>query len=103
MEGKLVGTEYLDSYNQMRSEGAMRLGVGLLSPFFALAIGLALNSPAELWALVGGMESMIAPVLIVQGFYQYRKASSFIAHQVADGALLTPSMEDLKARGQASA
>lgn len=96
MEGKLVGTDYLTMYTQMRAEGGIRLGVACLTPFFALAIGLSANLPLSLWLILSALALIISVVLLIQGFYQYRKAVSFIAHHVADGAILTPAMESLR-------
>jgi hypothetical protein len=102
MEGKLVGTDYLTMYTQMRAEGGIRLGVACLTPFLALAIGLSANLPASLWLILSILALTITVVLVVQGFYQYRKAVSFIAHHVADGALLTPTMESLSLQSDPS-
>lgn len=99
MEGKLVGTEYLGMYTQIRSEGAIRLGIACLAPLLALALGLSANLPVTLWAILIPLTVATAVVLLVQGLYQHRKALSFVAHQVADGSLLTPTMESLEATG----
>lgn len=101
MEGKLVGTEYLAMYTQIRAEGAIRLGIACLMPLLAVAIGVSANLPLVLCVVLALLATATTAVLLVQGFYQHRKATSFVAHQVADGSLLTPSMESLRATSAA--
>lgn len=96
MEGKLVGTEQQPVYSQMRSEGEFKLGTSfLLTPCF-ISLALHLGVPLFGWLITVVVLLISVPLLFDQGFYQYRKANSFLAHHVADGTILTPSMESLQ-------
>ena len=93
MEGKLTGTKLRDTYSECRAEGEFRLGVGLLLPLVAVTIGYA-TKMSGLWYLVLLLASVLAAIQTCNyGLYYFRCAHSFLAHHVADGSLLTPSME----------
>jgi hypothetical protein len=103
MDGKLTGSPLRDAYNEFRAEGEFRLGIGLLLPLGAAAAGYS--------AMLGRAEVILVTILAVvisiptckYGLYYYRRAHSFLAHHIADGILLTPSMETLKRAAVAKA
>jgi len=96
LEGKLAGSPLQGPYDQYRSEGELRLGTALLMPFVAAAAGYALQLSNLHQALLVSTSSVLAMQFADFGLYYFRRAHSFIAHHIADGTLLTPSMETLK-------
>ncbi|AUW45881.1 hypothetical protein ELH55_34240 (plasmid) [Rhizobium ruizarguesonis] len=96
LDGKLAGTPLQAPYDQFRSEGEIRLGTALMLPLAACASAYAMNLGN--WAIVsmGGVSSLLAILLGDYGLYYFRRAHSFLAHHIADGKLLAPSMETLK-------
>jgi hypothetical protein len=96
IEGKLAGSALEVPYHQYRSEGELQLGTALLLPFVSAAIGYAVRlQPWHLVILVILM-TLVSIKLADYGLYYFRRAHSFVAHHVSDGAILTPSMETLK-------
>lgn len=96
MEGKLAGTTIRATYNDYRAEGEFRLAVGLLIPIAASAAAYATLFNWSGITIVVLVTLAISAQTCNYGLYYYRRAHSFLAHHVADGALLTPSMETLK-------
>lgn len=96
MDGKLVGTPLLNQYNSIRSEGEIKVSSSLLLPVTVAAVARAagLDTFAVVMVTLGCVP--IAIKLLDYGLYYYRRANSLVAHHVADGAVLTPSMESLK-------
>lgn len=96
MEGKLAGTDLESPYDKIRSEGEMRVAGGLLIPLASTATAFSLW--ASEWQIVascfGGI--ILAIPTVNYGLYYYKKANSFLAHHIADGKVLCPSMETLK-------
>lgn len=93
MEGKLAGTVQQAPFEQYRSEGELRLSTAVLLPLTAVAGCYALKLHAIPSVLAVTLSIAAAIVLGNYGFYEYRRANSFVAHHVADGVLLTPTME----------
>jgi hypothetical protein len=96
MEGKIAGTTLEQPYDKMRSEGDIRLSCGLLLPyaFSAVAYSLYASKIQIILALLGGLVIMIP--MVNYGLYYFKKANSFLAHHIADGKVLSPSMQTLK-------
>jgi hypothetical protein len=96
MEGKLAGTALDNPYDRIRSEGEMRVASGLLLPLASTVIAYSLNANEYqiIASLLGGV--LLAIPMVNYGLYYYRKANSFLAHHIADGKVLSPSMETLK-------
>jgi hypothetical protein len=93
MEGKLVGTPIAQQYSAFRSEGEIEVSTGvLLAPAVA---SLTISAGLDHWtvAVATTFSAACAVKLIDYGFYYYRRANSLIAHHVADGSILTPTME----------
>jgi hypothetical protein len=96
MEGKLAGSPLRDTYDEYRAEGESRLSLGLLLPLGAFATGYAMKLD-DIWIVVFLTASFAISIQLCNyGLYYYRRAHSLLAHHVADGTLLTPSMETLK-------
>lgn len=98
LEGKLVGTALKDSYDQYRAEGELRLSTALLLPLVAIATCSALDVHGWRMGLVVALATLLALKLADYGFYYFRRAHSFLAHHIADGLILTPSMETMRRR-----
>ncbi len=96
MEGKLTGLPLRETYDEYRAEGEFRLGVGLLLPLGAIAVAYAIQLSWEWFTLAVMASTLVAVQTCNYGLYYYRRAHSFLAHHVADGTLLTPSMETVK-------
>lgn len=96
MEGKLAGTSLQGPYDQYRAEGELRLGTSLIMPVVTIAAGDALR--LSLWnlLLVLLLVVLLSIKLAGYGLYYFRRAHSLVAHHIADGTVLTPSMETLK-------
>lgn len=98
MDGKLTGLPLKETYDEYRAEGEFRLALGLLLPVAALATAYALNLPLG-WMVFGlFVMTVLSATTSSYGLYYYRRAHSFLAHHVADGAIKTPSMESLERR-----
>jgi hypothetical protein len=96
MDGKLTGLPLRERYDEYRAEGELRLGLGLLLPLGALAISRAVRLQT-VWVIVVMIAATVAAIITCDyGLYYYRRAHSFLAHHIADGVVLTPSMETLK-------
>lgn len=96
LDGKLAGTPLEVPYDQFRSEGELRLGTAIVLPLAAAAAAYAMN-----FSVLGIIVTIIAAILLSirlgdYGLYYFRRAHSFMAHHIADGKLLSPSMETLK-------
>jgi hypothetical protein len=99
MDGKLTGSPLKDRYDEYRADGELRLSLGLLLPLAALAVCRAIQLDA-IWVGVTVLVTLCVAVMMCDyGLYYYRRAHSFLAHHVADGAVLTPTMETLKRAG----
>lgn len=96
MEGKLAGTILESPYDKIRSEGEMRVSGGLLLPLAAITAAYSANSSNLLLILSFSVGVVLAIPTVNYGLYYYRKANSFLAHHIADGKILSPSMETLK-------
>jgi hypothetical protein len=96
LEGKLVGTSLQEAYNQYRAEGELRLSTAILVPLIAFATCRAFNFDGWQITIVMVLAVILTIKLIDYGLYYFRRAHSFLAHHIADGAILTPSMETLK-------
>jgi hypothetical protein len=96
LEGKLVGTALKDSYDQYRAEGELRLSTALLLPLVAVATCSALDVHGWRMGLVVSLATLLALKLADYGLYYFRRAHSFLAHHIADGLILTPSMETMR-------
>ena len=98
MEGKIAGTPLEQPYDRIRSEGEIRVAGGLLIPLVCPTVSYALYS-SEFQIVLSMVIGVIVSIAIVNyGFYYYKKANSFLAHHIADGKVLSPSMETLKRR-----
>lgn len=96
MEGKLSGTVLESPYDKIKSEGEMRVSGGLLLPLAATTAAYSVNA-SDLNLILSFSAGMVLAVPTVNyGLYYYRKANSFLAHHIADGKILSPSMETLK-------
>lgn len=95
MEGKLVGTIYKDTYHQYQSEGENRVAIGILLPITSFSVCHVFNLGILFTAILLSCIFLISLKLVDYGLYYYRRANSFLAHHIADGKLLTSSMEDL--------
>lgn len=96
MEGKLTGTSLRDTYSEYRAEGEFRLAVGLLLPIVAITVSYAASISGVWFYIMFVVAAAIALQTCNYGLYYFRKAHSFLAHHVADGSLLTPTMETLQ-------
>ena len=96
MEGKLTGTSLGTTYSEYRGEGEFRLGTGLLLPLGAVAVAYATQLNWHWLTLIVTSTTIVAIQTCNYGLYYFRRAHSLLAHHVADGILLTPSMETLK-------
>jgi len=96
MDGKLVGSELLHDFIRLNTEAHFRISVGSLIPIVVLSLLMELDfSQFDIYTLsIMGVVS--AYILMLQGFYLHRKSLSMVAHHVADGVVVTPSMENLK-------
>lgn len=95
MEGKLVGTSLIDTYNQYRAEGESRLAVSLLLPELTLTICNVFEMDVIFIIIVFAIVIMISVKLADDGLYYYRRSNSFLAHYIADGEIKTSTMEDI--------
>lgn len=96
MEGKLAGTVLESPYDKIRSEGEMRVSGGLLLPLASTTAAFSISA-SELEIIFCFLVGVAVAIPTVNyGLYYYRKANSFFAHHVADGTILSPSMETLK-------
>jgi hypothetical protein len=102
MDGKLVGTPLLTQFNSIRAEGEIKVSSSLLLPFTVAALARAASLGDSSVIVVALVSLPIALKLLDYGLYYYRRANSLIAHHVADGAVLTPTMESLKRRNLAT-
>ena len=96
MEGKLAGSVLESPYDKIRSEGEMRVSGGILLPLAASTGAYSVNASQFTLLLSFSVGLMLAIPTVNYGLYYYRKANSFLAHHIADGKLLSPSMETLK-------
>lgn len=96
LKGKLSGTALAAPYDEARSEGHLQLAIALLLPpsTAALAYAVRMNTLGLVIATVG--MTALAIKLADYGLYYFRAAHSFLAHHVADGVLLAPSMETMR-------
>ncbi len=96
MEGKLAGTVLESPYDTIRSEGEMRIAGGLLFPLASttVAYSIKLDTTHVFGSFLLGVA--IAIPTLNYGLYYFRKANSFLAHHIADGTILSPSMESLR-------
>lgn len=96
MEGKIVGTPLEQSYDKIRSEGEMRVAAGLVLPYACTAISYSLYATdlQIIFSFFGGI--LVSIPIVNYGLYYFKKANSFLAHHIADGKVLAPSMESLK-------
>lgn len=95
MDGKLVGTSLIDTYDQYRAEGESRLAVSLLLPELVLTICNVFETNIIFIMIVFTIVIMIAVKLADDGLYYYRRSNSFLAHHIADGEINTSTMEDI--------
>lgn len=95
LEGKLVGTPLEVPYDQYRSEGELRLGCAITIPLVSIAGANAIMLSRSWLITVTIVSSLLAIQLAKDGLYYFRRAHSFLAHHIADGSVLTPSMEAL--------
>lgn len=95
MEGKLVGTSLIDTYDQYRAEGESRLSISLLIPELVLTICKVFETDAMFSMVVFTIVVFIAIKLADDGLYYYRRSNSFLAHHIADGEINTSTMEDV--------
>lgn len=96
MEGKLVGTPLLKQYDAFRSEGEIQTSSSILIPATAAAVAYGLGLSPAYCALIAVASVPIALKILDYGLYYYRRANSLIAHHVADGTVLSPTMESLR-------
>lgn len=96
MEGKIAGTTLEQPYDRIRSEGEIRLAGGILIPLACLTFSYIIYATKFqiFLSFLGGL--IFAIFIINYGLYYYKKANSFLAHHIADGKVLAPSMESLK-------
>lgn len=95
MEGKLVGTSLKDAYDKYRAEGENLLSTAILLPFVCLSICYVFNLDFLTATIIFAIVVTVSHKLFDNGLYYYRRANSFLAHHIADGKILTPTMEDL--------
>ena len=95
MEGKLVGTSLIDTYDQYRAEGESRLSVSLLLPELILTICNVFETDTIFIIIVFIIVMIITIKLADDGLYYYRRSNSFLAHHIADGEINTSTMEDI--------
>ena len=95
MEGKLVGTILKETYHQYQSEGESRVSIGLILPITSFAVCSVFSFNMMFTVILLVFISIISLKLVDYGLYYYRRANSFLAHHIADGKLLTSTMEDL--------
>lgn len=98
MEGKLVGTSLIDTYNQYRAEGEIRLAASLLLPELSLIICNEFKMAAVFTKIVVAIVLINSVKLADYGMYYYRRSNSFLAHHIADGEIYTSTMEDIVKR-----
>ncbi|MCA6362525.1 MAG: hypothetical protein IM638_05775 [Bacteroidetes bacterium] len=96
MEGKIAGTSLEQPYDRIRSEGEIRLAGGLLIPLASITISYTICATKFQMVLSFFVGFMFAIFIVNYGLYYYKKANSFLAHHIADGKVLAPSMESLK-------
>lgn len=96
IEGKLAGSELNIDFIRLNTEAHLRIGVGSLIPVVFLALLLELNFSTIDTCILVLIGIVGAYGLMLQGFYLHRKSLSMLAHHVADGVLVTPTMENLK-------
>lgn len=95
MEGKLVGTTLIDTYDQYRAEGESRLSISLLIPELVLTICNVFETDTMFSIVVFTIALLISIKLADDGLYYYRRSNSFLAHHIADGEINTSTMEDI--------
>lgn len=96
MEGKLAGTLLEIPYDKIKSEGEIRVACGLLIPLAFLSISHIVYA-SNLQILLSFFFGIITSFAVINyGLYYYKKANSFLGHHIADGKVLSPSMESLK-------
>jgi hypothetical protein len=95
MDGKLVGTALLKQYNAFRSQGEIEVAIGVLLAPTTAALGYSMGFNAKIIFVATALSTVAAFKLTDYGFYYYRRANSLIAHHIADGAILTPTMESM--------
>lgn len=96
MDGKLTDKKVNNEFIRINTEAYFRIGIGVLIPIDIFAILLELRfSKLDLTVIIIG--SILATYyLVIQGFYLHKKSISMLAHHIADGEFITPSMENLK-------
>lgn len=95
MEGKFVGTPLKDEYDQYRSEGESRLAIALLLPGVLFAVCHVFDFNTIFTVILLIVIILVSLLLADYGLYYYRRANSFLAHHIADGKIMTSTMEDL--------
>lgn len=96
MEGKLTGSPLSEAYDEYRAEGEFRFGLGLLLPLAAFAACYAARIDSPWFGIWFACSVVLSAQVCNHGLYYYRRAHSFLAHHIADGALLAPCMETLR-------
>jgi hypothetical protein len=74
----------------------MRVSGGLLLPLTSVAVAYSVFGTKYQLAISFLAGLIVAVPMVNYGLYYFRKANSFLAHHIADGKVLSPSMETLK-------
>ena len=96
MDGRLEENKISSEYISLNTEAFFRMGIGFLIPLVVFALILELSfHPLEL-VLLSIISLFFSHWLILQGFYLHKKSISMLAHHIADGKFLSPSMANFK-------